>query len=448
MDSFTSWIRWQLPYTASCFAHFPVTLTRRVILRQGDQEIGLAPLVRRFWDKWGVLPRALRESAAGPPPVWINMNSGGEVVIGWAMLKAVGADQGRLVFSTESHDGFDLLCRTYGHDRVFFPPWDTWLPVRRVLAQLRPRALIFVQNAYFPVLLRQARRAGVKTALVNGLLSRNVEIGNPFMRRALALEFYRELDAVAVQRESDYHAALQLGIRKDRLAVTGDMYADLRHLRLSPEERAAIRQDLGLDKADRVVIVGSTHPQEEPVIKETFRLLRQRQPGVRLIVAPRQIHEGGGMAERLREGGWKVARASGLSKDGPGASGDYDILLLDTFGQLGRLYGIADVAYIGASLVPLNERRAGHNVLEPLVHGVVPLFGPHMGLWRHVVDRLVKVDATLQVDGTEALAERIHRVLEGDGVTAKIRQVAEEIINEESGAVDKTVSFLKERIGE
>lgn len=376
------------------------------------------------------------------------MNSGGEVVIGRGLLAALGVERGRFIFSTESHDGFDLLSQAYGGDRVFFPPWDTWLPVRRVLAWLRPRSLIFVQNAYFPVLLRQARCAGVKTALVNGLLSRNVEIGNPFMRRALALEFYRELDAVAVQREDDYRVALTLGIPKDRLAITGDMYADLRHLRLSPEERAAIRRDLGLGEADRVVIVGSTHPQEEPVINEMFRLLRQLEPGLRLIVGPRQIHEGGEMAERLREAGWKVARISELSKAGSGASGDYDILLLDTFGQLGRLYGIADVAYIGASLVPLNERRAGHNVLEPLVHGVVPVFGPHMNLWRHVIDRLLKVDPTLQVDGPVALAGRIHKILEGDTTTENIRQVAEEIISEESGAVDKTVSFLKERIGE
>lgn len=442
--SFASWLRWQLPYVASCYAHFPVTLTKRVVLRRGHEEIGPGPLVRRFWDKGGALPRALCEFAAGASPVWINMNSGGEVVIGWAMLAALGVDRGRFVFSTESHDGFDLLCRTYGQHRVFFPPWDTWLPVRRVLARLRPGALVFVQNAYFPVLLRQARRAGAKTALVNGLLSRNVEIGNRLMRRALALGFYRELDAVALQHEDDYRVALELGIPRERLAVTGDMYADLRHLRLSPEERVRIRRDLGLSEADRVVIIGSTHPKEEPVIKETFRLLRQLQPRVRLIVAPRQIHEARGVADRLREAGWRVARTSELGLDG---SGEYDILVLDAFGELGRLYGITDGVYIGASLVPLNERRAGHNILEPLVHGIVPVFGPHMNLWRHVTDRLLQVDPTLQVDGPVALARRLHRMLEGDAVTASVRQLAETIIEEESGAVDRTISFLRQRIG-
>ena len=440
-----TWLKWQLPYVLFCYAYFPITLTKRVLLRPKRAYFGLDPMVRRFWDKWGFLSKRLCAIRKRTSPIWINMNSGGEVLIAKRLLQRLEVNKDPYLLSTESYDSFALLSKDYD-GQVFFPPWDTWLAVRRVLKRLVPHALIFVQNAYFPVLLGQARRQGVKTVLINALMSRNVEKGNAAMQRTLALGFYRELDAIAVQGEEDYRAFRQLGVPEERLAVTGDLYADLHHLRLTQEERNRMRQQLGLAQSDRVLVIGSTHPGEIDTLLETLLSLRKRVPECRFIVAPRWLHEVPAMMMRLSQAGLKVVRRTEFLR----AASDngaclYDVLILDTFGELGRVYGVADVAYIGASLVPINERRAGHNPLEPLVHGIPPLFGPHMNWWRPTVQSMLEVWPNFQVDSPQALTHRVVEVLEGRAPLEKIRETSSQLMERGRGALDRTVAFLQER---
>ena len=214
-----------MPYVAFCYAYFPITLVKRVLLKQKRAYLGLDPIVRRFWDKWGSAPVSRSAASVAARPVWINMNSGGELIMSHGLLRQLKVERPGFVLSTEAYDSFQLLAAEYGGGRVFFPPWDTWLPVSRALRRTRPRALVFVQNAYFPVLLRMARKRSIKTVLVNGLLSRNITHGNPTMDRAAALGFYRELDVLSVQTEADAQAFQAMGVAAERISITGDLSA-------------------------------------------------------------------------------------------------------------------------------------------------------------------------------------------------------------------------------
>lgn len=442
---FRGWLRWQWPQILLWYSYFPVTWTKRVLLRSREER-SKDPMVRRFWDIWGFLEKDLVTFARKSPPIWIHMSSGGEVVMATGLLDRLHAGRNAYVFSTTSYDGHALLVRRYGRERVFFAPWDTSLPVRRVLKSLQPKALIFIQNAYLPSLLRQARLLGVKTLLVNALMSRSVARANPAMQRAIALDFHQELDWIGVQRDSDYQAFLGLGISPERMEITGDLYADLKYLCLNLEERLRLRKSLQMNENTPVLIAGSTHPGEGKVLLETFRLLRERNPHVRFILAPRLLHEASEMARQFSERGFRVVRRTKFDNGQLREGGDYDVLVLDTFGELGKMYGIADVAYIGSSLVPINERCAGHNPLEPLAHGVVPLFGPHMNLWQGVTQKLLKVWPEAQVNSGSSLACRAYEVLDRAVPLQAIRTTANRILEEDSGGVERTYCFLKERL--
>jgi 3-deoxy-D-manno-octulosonic-acid transferase len=440
MDSLRAreWMRWQLPYIAYCYAYFPVTLTKRVLLKRKRAYLGLDPIVRRFWDKWGSAP------ATTGDPVWINMNSGGEVIMSAGLLRELKVDQAGFVLSTEAYDTFGLLTRQYGSNKVFFPPWDTELPVKRALARVKPRALVFVQNAYFPVLLRLARQQGVKTILVNALLSRNMERGNPTMDRATGLGFYRELDAISVQTDADAAAFHARGVDRARITVTGDLSTDLHGLQLTALERRRLRAELGLQD-EPVFIVGSTHPGEREVIVETLLALRRRIPAMKFIVAPRQLHEAWCFTEECARRGFRTSTRTALNAGR--ATRDFDVLVLDTFGELRVLYGVADVAFIGSSIVPLNERGGGHNPLEPLVHGIVPLFGSQMNLWHHVVDVLRSAWPAIEVGGVEDLVARVEDVLGGRAPVSRIQEIGVSFIEESTGAMAQTVQFLRRELG-
>ena len=447
IDAVIRWVRWQAPYAAFCCAYYPVTMAKRVVLTDKRAYSGLDPLGRRMRDRWGELPKPLRDVAATASPVWINMNSGGETVMNLPMLQALGVPQGPFILSTESYDTFALLCRTYDRDRIFFPPWDIQWPVRRALDQLRPRALVFVQTAYCPVLLREARRAGVKTVLVNGLLSRNVAQGNARMHRALALGFFRDLDAIAAQTEEDGAAFQALGVPRERLTITGNLSTDFSGVLLTAAERLRLRGELGLRQTDPVLIVGSTHSSEQQVMLEAFIALRRRLPDIRFIVVPRWVHEAKAIAAWFGERGFRVAMRTAFTAGRANGSHEYDVLIVDVFGELRSLYGVADVAYIGASLVPINEGRGGHNPLEPLAHGVVPLFGPSMNLWHGVVRELREAWPALEVRSAQQLAERAVDVLTGRAPLNAVQEVRVRLLGQSGSAVRRTAEFLRQQLG-
>jgi 3-deoxy-D-manno-octulosonic-acid transferase len=434
-----AWARHQVPYAAFAYAYFPITLTKRVLLHPRRAATDL--MVRRFWDRWGWLPRHL-PMADGTSPLWVHMNSGGEAVTAHPLLRRLEAAGHAVRLSTDSYDAQAFLRRACGSERVFFPPWDTAWPVRRVVRRLRPRALVFVTNAYFPILLREAKRRGIRTLLVNGVLTRSVGVSNRFLARAVALRAFEALDAIAVQSEGDADAFRALGIPAQRLTVTGRLEGDLASLRLPVEERSTLRRSLGLEDRHRVLIVGSLHPGEEDVVVEAFRQIRADVPDARLVVVPRWLHEAPAMAERLRQRGFRVVQRTALAP-GDRAPVSWDILVIDTFGELRTLYGIADVAYIGSSLVPINERKGGHNVLEPLAHGVPPLFGPHMNLWRGPTSRLLRAWPGLEVDSAGSLGRRAVEVLTGAAPMRALQAAGTALIEEERGAMDRTWAFLE-----
>ncbi len=179
---------------------------------------------------------------------------------------------------------------------------------------------------------------------------------------------------------------------------------------------------------------------------EALLAIRKRVPQCRCILAPRWLHEAPEMMMRLSRAGLKVVRRTEFLRTGSNNGAClYDVLVLDTFGELGKLYGVADVAYIGASLVPMNERRAGHNPLEPLVHGIPPLFGPHMNWWRPSVQSMLEIWPDFQVDSPQTLTHRVVEVLEGRAPLEKIRESCAQLMERGKGALERTVAFLQER---
>ncbi len=422
------------------YAYIPVTLTKRVLLRpvQARQDV----MVRRFWDKWGGLRPAAR-AALREGALWVHMNSGGEVVMAEGLLRRLRASGRRCVFSTESHDARALLARWYGEEHVFFPPWDTRAPVARTLRGARPAAMLFITNAYFPRLLQRARRLGIRTLLVNGLLSRNVAVANPPLERALALGVLGALDAVGAQTAQDVDAFRQAGVPADRIAETGRLEGDLVHLRLSAPERAALRRELGLAEGTPALIVGSLPPQEEAVVLEAFRALRAAVPNARLLIAPRWLHDVPGVVGRFGQA-FRVVTRTGLQNGAAGSA--YDVLVIDTFGELRRLYGAADAAFLGSSLVPINARKGGHNVLEPLAHGMPTFFGPHMNLWQAVTEELCSVWPGLRVESAAALGERAAVVFTGQAPVPALGAAAARIVARDAGALERTMAFIQQEL--
>jgi len=235
-----------------------------------------------------------------------------------------------------------------------------------------------------------------------------------------------------MQSEEDARRIVALGAPPERVVVTGNLKSDL-----VPEADAADtvwRERLGLRATDRLWIAGSTHRGEEEIVLDAFLRARARCPDLALLLAPRHPERAGEVEDLIRARGLAPARRSRLPEGlAPGA-----VVILDTVGELAALYALAEVVFVGGSLVPVG----GHNVLEPAMRGKPVLYGPHTSNFREGARLLERSGGGLVVkDGLE-LERELSRLLEDGDLARHAGEAARSAFAGRQGAVSATLDLI------
>jgi 3-deoxy-D-manno-octulosonic-acid transferase len=245
------------------------------------------------------------------------------------------------------------------------------------------------------------------------------------MRRVLA-----DVSVFAMQSTEDAQRIIALGAPPERVVVTGNLKSDL-----LPEtaDEAGWRERLRLGQHDRLWIAGSTHRGEEAMVLDAFVRAKARCPALALLLAPRHPERAGEVEDLIRSRGLTAVRRSRLPRETSGA-----VTILDTVGELAQIYGLAEVVFVGGSLVPVG----GHNVLEPAMRGKPVLFGPHTSNFREGADVLQRSGGGLVVKDGEELAREITRLLEDRDFAGRMGQAAREAFAGRQGAVGATLDLI------
>jgi 3-deoxy-D-manno-octulosonic-acid transferase len=248
------------------------------------------------------------------------------------------------------------------------------------------------------------------------------------MRRVLA-----NVSVFAMQTEEDARRIIALGAPASRVVVTGNLKSDL-----VPEAADADtviwRERLRLGADARLWIAGSTHRGEETLVLDAFRRARARCPDLALLLAPRHPERAGEVEELIRARGLPAVRRSGLPEAGaPGA-----VVILDTVGELAALYALAEVVFVGGSLVPIG----GHNVLEPAMRGKPVLVGPHMSNFREGAELLQRSGGGLVVKDGPELERELTRLLEDRDLARRMGEAARHAFAGRQGAVSATLDLV------
>jgi 3-deoxy-D-manno-octulosonic-acid transferase len=389
--------------------------------------------------------------------LWVHAVSVGEVRLALPLIARLqerfpnlpihlttGTSTGRRLAEAKAVDGGPA-----GRFSVSQFPFDLPGPMSRLLARLRPRAVLIMETEIWPNLLRLSGEAGVPAVLINGRISNRTypryRLVRRFLRRAL-----RHIRAFGMQSEEDARRVRDLGAPPERVRVTGNLKFDLP---VPSADAATVRRQLGLPPGTVLFVAGSTAPGEEEPVLEAFRALRAVAPGARLLLAPRHPERFRRAGEALRAAGLRVTSYSTLTESVPERAPDtapsgtgfveYDALLVDAVGVLPTLYAAADLVFVGGSLVP----RGGHNILEPAALGKPVLFGPHMENFREAAQALTAAGAGLVArDGRELGALAVRLLLD-----APARKVASEaarlVVERNRGALEGTVRMISEAAG-
>ncbi|MEO8680077.1 MAG: 3-deoxy-D-manno-octulosonic acid transferase [Vicinamibacterales bacterium] len=402
------------------------------------QAVRYKKYVGSLGQRMGYLPVSFNMDA--DESIWIHAVSVGEVLTARPLISDLRKRYPnlRIFLSTTTMAGQQLARRNVQDvDAVFYFPFDLGVFVRRTLDLVRPRLFVMMETEIWPNLLRECRRRGVKTAVVNGRLSPRsyprYKMIRPLMRRVLD-----DIDRFCVQSEESARRFIDLGANPGRVVVTGSLKFDSLDLpSTGPQARARERvlRYFRVPTTRPVLVAGSTMKGEEAAVLRAFRRLRSTVPNALMILAPRHPERFAEVEQLCRVEGWKVAKRTDLAID---AEPRVDIVVLDTIGELATVYQVATVVFVGGSLVA----TGGHNVLEPAVFGKPIVFGPHMENFFEIADAFVTNGAGVQLSGARDLEDTLLTLM-GDPVRrARLGAAARALVEANRGAKEKSVTVL------
>jgi 3-deoxy-D-manno-octulosonic-acid transferase len=330
--------------------------------------------------------------------IWVHAVSVGEARGAAPLVRALmAAEPGRRVLiTTMTPTGSETVRSLFG-DAVdhCYVPWDLPGAVRRFLDRTQPRAALIMETEIWPNLFHACAQRDIPIVMANMRMSersaRRYARFPGLTRNTLALA-----EVLAAQTNDDAARLGRLGAPDARLHVTGSIKFDLSLPADYAQQTAALRAVLGAERP--VWIAASTHEGEDGIVLDAHRALRQRFPDMLLMLAPRHPERFAAVARLASTRGFRTGLRTG-QRAGVALSPDTEVLVCDTMGELQLLYGAADVAFVGGSLVP----TGGHNLLEPAAAGIPVVFGPHMFNFDEIARLALARRAGVQVNDLKGL---------------------------------------------
>ena len=382
---------------------------------------------REWGERIGRTPR----TAAGS--VWLHAASVGEVAAVTPLARELAVHGPGVFLTVVTPTGRAAGARSLDGVMVSFAPLDFVTAVRRTLRSTRPRALLLTETELWPNTIYESAAAGLPVGAVNGRLSekslrRYTMTGSPLKGVVSRLSF------AACRSEADALHFRELGLPESRVTVVGDMKFDKLAAPLDDGEQAGLRSSLGIPGDAPVVVFGSVRPKEESEVAAAAAAVVDAFPDSHVIVAPRHLERVEHVARALAVRGVESTLLS--ARDGRAAR---RTTVVDTTGELARLYAVGSVAFVGGTLAPYG----GHDPLEPAAQGVPVVVGRHTETCRDSALRLLSAGAAVEVAEDGELAGELIRFLSDANARGEAGANALKAVAAGRGATARTVGFLE-----
>ncbi len=374
--------------------------------------------------------------AMRPGGIWVHAVSVGESIAAAPMIRALQAHYSDLPITVTcmTPTGSERIQALFGDSvQHCYLPYDLPWAASRFLQRVQPRLAVVMETELWPNHIHQCAKRGIPVALANARLSQRSARGYARLRK-LTAPMLVELSLIAVQTQAEAERFLDLGARPNCVEVTGSIKFDLKIDAELPRRASELRHQWQAERRP-LWIAASTHAGEDEIILAAHRQLLLARPDALLILVPRHPERFNAVHELCLNLGLTTRRRS----SGEAVQAGDQVLLGDTMGELLFLYALADVAFVGGSLVA----NGGHNLLEPAALGKPVLSGPHLFNFLEIAAQLREAGALGEVQDATDLADEVEALWREPDRAERMREAGLQVLRANQGALDRLLEGLR-----
>jgi 3-deoxy-D-manno-octulosonic-acid transferase len=393
-------------------------------------------LLMRLWWKGRSLPAyrkgivqrfSLDTKKILPADIWVHAVSLGEVIAATPLIQKFLDNQRRVLVTNMTPTGLEHTKKQFGNKVVSrYVPYDIPIAIDCFLNAAKPKVCVIMETELWPNLITRTRQKNIPVFIVNARLSEHSFQGYEKIRWIMK-SLLNQCTAILAQSPYDADRFKRLGAEESRVKILGNIKFDMQ------------LQDIGLDKYQQllshcgeeriVVMLASTHEDEESQILQVFKALQVSIPKVLLSIAPRHPER----FQKVYQLSQKLGFNTGLRSDLSTLSPDNEIVILDSFGEIMGFYGISDYAFVGGSFVPIG----GHNVLQPIAMQVPVFTGKYIHNFKTICENLLEAQALIMVDNATNLVQEIISLHSDPDRKKSLVKKAFQVLEENKGSLDK-----------
>lgn len=388
-------------------------------------------------ERFGLLGRTDPAKIKNRPVIWLHAVSVGEIIAARPLLSALRSryPDHAIVVSNTTETGRTTSASFSEIDLCLYFPFDFLFSVRSILNLIKPRIIIVMETEIWPNFSREADRKGIPLLLANGRIS-----DRSFRRYLQFSWFFRPalqcFSAVCMQSETDSQRIIAIGADPEKTQITGNLKHDIPFYQVGEEKREQLRAQYSIPNGCCVLTAGSTREGEEQYIISAYKELSAEIGNLFLVLVPRHPERSSEIVSLLNSARLNHQRRTTILDKTRFQAGE--VLLVDTVGEMMNLYALANIAFVGGSLVPLG----GHNLLEPAAVGVPSIFGPYMANFRDIEGLVLKYCAGLQIQHQQELTAAFRTLIVDIERRQILGQNGLKMMRENGGATDRHMEVI------